>query len=210
MQNLRLSITLTMAIALFVSSKTAALPSSVYDDATARLVARAYVLSIPLLFKENDLIPLMAENKAYFVEDGKAIRCMRALGNALIQHALAVGQQTGGRSATEIFGGSMPEGLEDLPGQVDASMRSYSNDTFTMGQELLWLSQVLPSAAEGDYELYNTTGTSARQMWAQVLPYMRMLCQMNPDLCQTMQNVMREMQPVMEEQIYNLARQFSD
>ena len=210
MHHLRLSITLTMGIALFVSSQTMALPSSGYDDATARLVARAYVLSIPLLFKENDLIPLMAENKAYFVEDGKAIRCMRALGNALIQHALVVGQQTGGRSATEIFGGSMPEGLEDLPGQVDASMRSYNNDTFTMGQELLWLSQVLPSAAEGDYEPYNTTGTPARQLWAQVLPYMRMLFQMNPDLYQTMQNVMREMQPVMEQQIYDLARQFSD
>ena len=40
-------------------------------------------------FKQNDLIPLLNDNKAYFVEGGKAIRCVEALGTALVQGGMA-------------------------------------------------------------------------------------------------------------------------
>ena len=210
MQNWRVSITLTLGIILLAGYRTSALPESICDDRTARLVARAYVLSIPLFFKQDDLIPLMAENRAYFLEGGKVIRCMQARSMALMQGALSAAEQNTRYSATERFGGSMPEGLEHLPGQVDASMRSYGNDMFTMGQELLWLSQVLPPAAEEDYEPYNTTATQNRQMMAQALPILQMLCQMDPRTCQLMQNMLAEIQPLLEQQIYDLARQVND
>lgn len=104
----------------------------------------------------------------------------------------------------------MPEGLEDLPGQVDASMRSYGSDMFAMGQELLWLANVLPAAAQGNYTPYNTTGTDTRRMMHQVLPMYQMLCQMDPSSCQIMLGVFREMTPQIEQQIYFLARQLGN
>lgn len=205
-KNRRVPIILTIGTILVVSCK----KTSACDEVTARLVARAYVLSIPLFFKENDLIPLMADSKDYFLEDGKAIRCMQTLGTALTQSGMADLEQNREYSATERFGGSMPEGLEHLPGQVDASIQSYGNDMFTMGQELLWLSQVLPPAAEGDYEPYKTTATATRQLMAQILPIYQMLYQMDSSMYQMMQNMMQQMQPILEQHVYLLVRQLND
>ncbi len=206
----KLPIVMLLGISLLIGFGVEAPGALACDDTTARLVARAYVLSIPMFFKQNDLIPLLNENKAYFVEGGKAIRCMEALGTSLVQGGMAAANRFKGYSATERFGGSMPPGLEHLPGQVDSSLRSYGNDMFAMGQELLWLSQVLPPAVKGDYAPYNTTATPNRQMVAQVLPIYQMLCQMDPGMCQMMQSMMIQMEPSLEQQLYTLARQLGN
>jgi hypothetical protein len=206
---LRIPVTAILGIILFFSTHTAALSAMLCDDQSARLVARAYVLAIPLLSRENELIPLLDENKAYFLEGGGATRCMQALGAALMRGGSSGAVLGNGYSATERFGGSMPQGLEHLPGQVDASMRGYGSDMLTMGQELLWLSQVLPPAVDGDYEPYNTTSTPNRQMIAQAVPLYQMLCQMDPEVCQVMLGMMQQTLPELEQQIYALARQLS-
>lgn len=194
----------------FAASESQHFAVSVCDETTAQLVARAYVLSIPLLFKENDLIPLMEQYKSYFEEDGKVIQCMRSLGENLVQNAIENYHPENGTTATEMFGGSMPEGLEDLPGQVDASMRSFNTDLYAMGAELIWLSQVLPPAAYGDYQPYNTTGTISRQSMREVMNIYQLLCQMDPGVCQMMKNIMQQMQPEMEQQISSLALQLNN
>jgi hypothetical protein len=206
----KLPIIMLLGIFLFIGFEIKASGASACDDTAARLVARAYVLSIPMFFKQNDLIPLLNDNKAYFVEGGKAIRCMEALGTALVQGGMAAADRFKGYPATERFGGSMPPGLEHLPGQVDSSLRSYGNDMFAMGQELLWLSQVLPPAAKGDYAPYNTTATPNRQRVVQVLPIYQALCQMDAGMCQMMQNMMIQMEPSVEQQIYTLSRQLGN
>jgi hypothetical protein len=55
------------------------------DEETSRLVAKAYVLSAPLIGRENELIPLIQSNPDEFNEGGKAIRRMQSLGAALAQ-----------------------------------------------------------------------------------------------------------------------------
>ena len=64
-------------------------PRQSTDDKTAVLVAQAYVLSRPRFFSKNQLIQLLAENKAYFRQGGKAISCMEKLGPALIQAGMS-------------------------------------------------------------------------------------------------------------------------
>ena len=179
-------------------------------EISSRLVAKSYVLTIPLLGRDNEMIPLMQSNRGYFTQEGGAIRCMQRLGAALVQGGLARSSEFSGSSATELFGGSMPEGLGHLPGQVDASMRSYGSEMFTMGQELIWLANVLPAAAQGDYTPYNTTGTDTRRMMYQVLPMYQMLCQMDPSICQMMLGMFREMAPQIEQQVYVFARQLGN
>ena len=180
------------------------------DEVTSRLVAQAYVLSIPIMGRENELVPLMRSNPGYFTEGGRAIHCMQSLGTALVQGGVAKSNQFSGYSATERFGPMMPNGLAHLPGQVDDSMRSYGSDMLIMGQELLWLSRVLPPAAQGNTTPYNTTGTDSRQMAAQVLPIYQMLCRMDPSICQMMRSMFLEMAPILEQQIYTFARQFGN
>ncbi len=180
------------------------------DEMSSRLVARTYVLTMPLLGRDNEMIPLMQSNRGYFTQGGGAIRCMQRLGTALVQGGLTRSREFSGPSATERFGGSMPEGLGHLPGQVDASMRSYGSDMFAMGQELLWLARVLPAAAQGDYTPYKTPGTTTRRMMYQVLPIYQMLCSMDPSICQMMLGMLREMAPQIEQQVYVFARRLGN
>ena len=203
----RMAVGAAVGTLLFAGVAMAAGEAPPCDEASARLVARAYVLSNPLAGNGDALIQLMAENRAAFSEGGKAILCMQALGTGLTLRALVAQSQGGGYSATERFGGAMPQGLEHLPGQVDASMQSYNADVFTMGQELLWLSRVLPPAAKGDYQPYLSTATPVRQAVLQVLPVYQLLCGMDPGSCQVMQELFRQMASSLEQQIYTLARQ---
>lgn len=180
------------------------------DDLSSRLVAATYVLTMPLLGRDNEMIPLMQTYPQHFSPGGGAIRCMQRLGSALVQGGMAQNMEFGGSSATESFGAMMPQGLEHLPGQVDNSMQSYGSDQFMMGQELLWLAEVLPAAAQGNYQPYNTPVTTSRQMAYQVLPIYQMMCQMDPYPCQMMQAMLNDMAPEIEQQIYLLARQMGN
>lgn len=169
-----------------------------FDDAVVHLAVRAYVLSIPLLLKEDDLIPLMAANQAQFLEGGMAIQYMQAAGAALAQGALAYH----GPSVQHLFG-VMPPGLQHLPGQLAAKMQS---NGVAIGQEFLWLSQVLPPAAVGDYGPYKTTGTSLRQ---QEIAQAQMIRLMNPTMFQMAVGALQQGQPQMEQAIYNLVCQLN-
>lgn len=180
------------------------------DELSSQLVAKTYVLTMPLLGKDNKIIPLMEKYPGHFAQGGGAIRCMQSLGNALMRGALEQSREFSRPYATERFGGSMPEGLGHLPGQVDRSMISYGNDMFTMGQELLWLAEVLPYAAQGNYAPYNNPTTTNRQMAAQVLPIYQMMCQMDPSVCQMMVAMLEELSPQIEQQILFLARQLGN
>lgn len=180
------------------------------DETSSRLVARSYVLTMPLLGRDNEMVPLMQSNRSYFAPGGPAIQCMQSLGTALIRGGLNMSGEYSGSSATERFGGSMPPGLAHLPGEVDRSMGGYGSDILTMGQELLWLAQVLPSAAQGNYTPYNAGGTTNRQLAFRVLPMYRMLCQMAPAICEMMFNMFNEISPQIEQQVYVLARQLGN
>ena len=201
---------LLVGVLLFMGFEEQALSADACDEVSSRLVAKSYVLTMPLLGRDNEMVPLMQSNREYFAQGGGAIRCMQRLGTTLVQGGLARSREFSGSSATERFGSSMPEGLAHLPGEVDASMGSYGSDMFTMGQELLWLANVLPAAAQGNYTPYNTPDTTTRRMLYQVLPMYQMLCQMDPSICQMMLGMFREMAPQIEQQVYVLARQLGN
>jgi hypothetical protein len=190
-----------------VSTPRPSTPTVGCQDTSARFAARAYVLSIPLMGQEKELIALMERNANEFAVGGGTIRCMNVLGNALIAGALGQFGQFRSYSAQERFGNMMPAELAHLPGQVDDSLQSYGSDAFAMGQELVWLARVLPPAAQGDYGPYNAAGTLSRQAMAQVLPIYQVLCQMDSSTCELMVSMFRQVAPSIEEQIYNLALQ---
>jgi hypothetical protein len=76
-----------------------------------------------------------------------------------------------------------------------------------MGQELLWLSQVLPPTARGNPAPYNTTATPTRQAARQYEELLQGYCQSNPSFCQTIQTAFLNAAPSVEDQIYALAVQ---
>lgn len=180
------------------------------DDNASRLVAKTYMLANPVLIRENEIIPLIQSNLASFNPGGRAIRCMQKLGAALSNNGLAQFQQNNGNAVGEGYAGAMPEGLEHLPGDVADSLNSYVSDVYAMGQELIWLANVLPSIAQGNYTPYNSTGTYTRQMLRQVWPIYQHLCQIDPSSCQPLFNTLNQVSPQLELQIYSLALQLGN
>jgi hypothetical protein len=197
---------LVVAVALAVATSGAARGAEC-SKRSARLVARAYVMASPIAFEPEAFFSFLAENKESFGKRGSATRCMKALADKLLHEALAKPASPQRDYATERFGGSMPPGLEHLPGQVDASMRSATDDTFTMALELLWLAKVLPAAADEDLGPFLAQDTPARQMWQQVLPMINFMCANDEGVCQYFVATLLEYLPLMEQQIYALAVQ---
>ena len=190
------------AAGLLVHSATA----QACDESSSRLVAQVYVLANPVAGRENEIVSLMQQYPNYFRDHGGVIRCMQRLGNALIGSGLAHYQQYAGNPAQQAYGGQLPEGLQHLPGEVDDSLRSYGSDMFAMGQEFLWLARVLPPAAQGNYGPYNRTGTDTRQTLRQVWPIYQQMCFFDQSMCQILTNVLDQMSPHLEQQIYAMAR----
>lgn len=170
-----------------------------FDDAIVRLAVRTYVLSIPLLFKEPEVTPLVYENKVHFLEGGQVTLYMRTAGTALALGAMSYN----GPSVQHLFAGRLPPGLAHLPGQVDAAMRS---NGAAVGQEFLWLSEVLPPAAMGNWGPYNAEGTPFRQ---QIIAQCRMIQQTYPAMLQMIAAQMQLAQPQIEQAIYSLVRQLN-
>ena len=177
------------------------------DEATSRIVARVYVLSIPLLSSNDEFFRIVETNPDAFAEDGLVVRCMRTVGRGLAQQGASAMQTYRTGSAVERFGGMMPEGLSHLPGQVDSSLQSYGTDVYAMGEELVWLSQVLPAVSRGDRAPYNAGQTTSRQLARQAIPVYQMICQMDRSMCQVMFNAIQQVVPTVEETIYRMARQ---
>ena len=195
----------SLCLALLLAwSATANAGTRFCDDATAKLVASAYVLSIPLLDKHSVLQDLINANKGAFGDGGAATRCMRALGSALMQQSITQYQRSNPHAAQERFGGQMPAELAHLPGQVDRQMQSAGTEFVVMSQELLWLSQVLPAALKGDAGPYNQQGTIWRQtMLRDVMPQVALMCSLG--YCQLIQGMLGSVIPATEEQIFLLA-----
>jgi hypothetical protein len=180
------------------------------DENSSRLVARTFMLANPVLGRENEIIPLVQSNRVYFNAGGEAIQCMQKLGVALTNAGLSQIQQNQGNSPSEQFAGVMPQGLEHLPGEVSDSVNRYSSDIFTMGQELHWLAEVLPSVVLGNYNPYNSTGTETRRTLRQILPMYQQMCMSDPFICQMVTNIFGQLSPQIEQQIYTLALQLGN
>ena len=78
-----------------------------------------------------------------------------------------------------------------------------------MGQELLWLSQVLPLAAEGNYEPYDTTAMLSRQLelqkLQQLIPILQQLLYLSPEAGQILQQAQLQEASVLLQKVYGLA-----
>lgn len=173
------------------------------DETSSQLVAHVFVLSNPLFGREDETVAFTNSYPTYFAEDGKATQCMRSWGASLLQTANMLANQFAGHPASNMFAGKMPPGLANLPGQVDQNLKSYGADERFMGEQLVWLSNVLPQALRGNLVPYRTTSTLVRENQRQWLPLLLQYCQIAPDLCRA---TIPQAGANLEQQIYTLAR----
>ncbi len=146
----------------------------------ADAMANAYVRSngIYVLYF-GDLESYVAENRAHFAENGDAIRCARAVSAALLQGAIQSYDPGALRRQQELNTQLGSMGISPGAAQPSASMIFYE-----MGQQMAWLTKVLPPAARGDYGPLHTPVTETQRMKAFATQMLKSLLQ-DPVMGQT-------------------------
>lgn len=169
---------------------------------SAQILGHLYYLSNPM-GNANDLTAFVNQYRAHLTSNGTVMKCAKTLGNKLIAQSLGAFSQADYDDAY----GSVLEmgGTMDMAHDVAYDIQSGAVDLLMLGQELLWLVQVIPSAANGDWRLFNTTGTETRNMIREVMPIYQMMFAMDPSMAQIFDDVLAQFGPLVEYQMVMLA-----
>ncbi len=133
-------------------------------ESEARVVGQAYLLANP--FEEGNLTEFLTQHREFFEPGGPGVRCAHALG----EHLKQTGQSAYDPAAYLHATGVTPP---EFSQEISESITSGHVDLVRMGEELIWLSTVLPAAARGDLGPFQTTGTTLRQQLRQGMLMMK-------------------------------------
>ncbi|MBN2526817.1 MAG: hypothetical protein JXR76_10515 [Deltaproteobacteria bacterium] len=142
----------------------AACPSHV-----ARAVADAYLKSAPIsaeklkleISKDSSLVTYVDAHKGLFSENGPAVECARHLGQrvvALGESAFSTSEEMH-KTMVHKWGGAAPGTAADAADNV----QSRGASMYVLGQELLWLAEVLPGVAAGNLAQFNEGNSPMRR-----------------------------------------------
>lgn len=179
--------------------RTAANTEKICSEKTARIIGRIYYLSNPLeIFNRfADLEAYVNRNRNLLLPGSKMIQCMRSAGNTLIARGVQAYSQ---QDADRAYGRALEMGATgDMANKIRSNMNQGATELFTMGQELIWLSQVLPQAAQGNWNDFINTGTDTRQA---VIQSIRLVAPMlDPNLLGIVQQSFTQYAPYLEYQV---------
>jgi hypothetical protein len=187
-------------------------PPKVCNEADATLLAEAFYLAMPL-WEIPGLDPpesfedlIERTGPEHFSAAQGVVQCANALGQFLVIRGLSAYDPKAYDRAMAVA----PAGAEHLAPEVAQSLNSGSVDLVQMGQELIWLSQVLPQMAKGDFTDFNESGTMARQMFRQALPQLKLMFAMDRQAAGIFRSVMSSYSGVFSqlarEQVLMMAR----
>lgn len=162
-----------------------------------------------LLLRSNPLIEMdsgqlgafqsfVQTNSSMLQPNGPTMTCARQLGQALQYQGLKSYSQ---RDYDDAYGSVLAQGgTIDMAQDVAGSMQSGALDAWMTGKELVWLSEVIPSAAAGNWQPYMATGTESRKQLRQVIAIYSQMPDMQAIL-RDMQPLLASFQPIVEEQM---------
>lgn len=166
---------------------------------TARAVGNLYLLSMPIMDHE-DLVTFVQQNKSSLTSSSNIIQCMQKAGSRLT----GIGINSYNPDDYNKAYGRVLEmgGTADMAHDIAGSMERPVMQAFAMGQELLWLAKVIPEAANGNWEPYNSSGTPIRQaMIEEVRLFKMQMSYLDPSVDQFFQQFLRVNQEEMVNQI---------
>lgn len=133
----------------------------------AVMIGALYVNSSPSK-DPHEIRALVNEYSNYLNANSDVIRCMSRLGNLFVQQGYSQFRFTNedeNRIRGSVYDMAAGSGLDgmDIADNITGSMRSDALQPVIIGQELLWLAEVIPYAAEDNWYRYENTGTYFRQ-----------------------------------------------
>ena len=181
-------------------------PKQKYGEQTARILGRLYYLANPyeVVRDPMQITNYVRANASLLGENSEVIRCARELGGLMISQGIQNFNANDDRERMYNIGHSA--GVDPLVTQRAADeMYNGSADLFFMGQELVWLARVIPSAAADNWDLFNNTGSDSRKQFYQLWPLVQSLTYGDEYTQQIMEQAFKQMQPIVEYQILLLA-----
>jgi hypothetical protein len=161
----------TVPIGVFLSvllSASSGWSQRLCDDISARLVARAYVVSFPYIGTKSKLQSHINANKSAFSATGSATQCMKSLSAGLRKQGTMELKVIDPRQFEKVSCHSSVEQCEQAK-RMDATRVRRSEDKVVMADELDWLAQVLPAAVAGNFAPFDAQNTPRRQMMLKML-----------------------------------------
>lgn len=175
-----IKVNLVLLIVLFISVDCGSRGSNTYSEdrtpqpeshvcgiETAVMIGALYVYSSPLKDSE-EMQEFVSEYSDFLGANSDVIRCMRNLGNSFIQQGTTQFEFTyedENQVRSSVYDMAAGSGLDatNIADNITGSMRSEALQPIIVGQELLWLAEVIPEAADYNWDKYETTGTYFRQ-----------------------------------------------
>jgi hypothetical protein len=171
------------------------------DETAARNVGMLYYATNPVFeqTRSQDLVAFVRSNSQLLEANGPTIQCARIAGSRLVQRGLAAFSP---RGYDDAYASALNMGANmDQARSVASSVNSGSLDAVMMGQELLWLAQVVPAAAQGNWGPFNNTGSMSRSNIRQVWPFYQQMMAMDPSMRAILDEVLGQVQPWAEYQV---------
>jgi hypothetical protein len=177
-------------------------PECLCAPSTARGLGRLLLDSNPINEADPqtfaDFQANIARNSNVLQSNGATMICARRLGAALQNQGLS---QFSKQDYNEAYGSVLAQGgTIEMAQDVADSMSSGAVDMWATGRELSWLAQVIPTAANGNWTPYTTTGTESRNQIRQILPIMATISDIGRDLPWVLDTI-NGFQPIVEEQM---------
>jgi len=151
---------------------------AICDDNTARLIGKLYYIASPLFAYDNWslLDTFVKNNREILLPDSPLIQCMKLAGNNMIlTNSQTLDPQSGNRAYESVL--NMGGSIEDA-NRIKSNFDRDEIQLASLGIELLWLSDVLPKGAQGDWTDFLNTGTESRKLAIQGINVMLISLQM--------------------------------
>lgn len=145
------------------------------DESTAEKVGYVYYFANPtfMINDYNALSNLIESDDDLLSSDSRVIRCMRIAGLRMKNYNL---QNLDSDAGDEAWDRAVEMGASDeTADQIQTNIDNSQIQLYALGQELVWLSEVLPECAAGDCTSFHTTSPLLRQ---QSIDYIRTIVPM--------------------------------
>lgn len=166
-------------------------PACLCDLQIARSVGELLYYSNPLL-AEAEVMTYVNENRGHFQPNSPIIVCMRDLGSWLVARELS---QYSSQDYDNAYSSCLGMGATGVQArQVAGEIQGGTIELLATGQELLWLADVFPMGASGNWNPYLTLAgsTESRVMARRVKPIYDQLMQSDPYTAQIVNQFLRQ------------------
>jgi len=128
-----------------------------------KLLGSLYYITNALNVHRNpqEVEQFIYSNRHLLTQNSQAINFARDLGNYLTNYGINAYNQ---KDYNDAYSSAVSMGANsDMAYDVASSFNSQAVDAYMFGQELLWLAQVIPQAAQGNWTPFKASATTTRQ-----------------------------------------------